>query len=172
MSFSHCCTKQTIKHQSRHAKISAVPNTRRSLHSFNPTCVFATVVESKRFSIAAAVKFMASIADCGVTALPASSFLIISMLLRRSLCSFTACIPRGHPGSARGPYVRDRTLDPRPRAVLRGPTRDLEFLAAFNAASCYVWDPDICVDFNTGYGIPCGVPCAVPGTSNECGSST
>ena len=55
-----------------------------------------------------------------------------------------------------------RKLDPRPRVVLRGPTRDLEFLAAFNAASCYVWDPDIRVDFNTGYGIPCGVACAVP----------
>ena len=98
---------QIIKQQSQHAKISAVPYTRRSLHSFNPTCVFATVVESKRLSIAAAVTFMASIADCGVTALPASSFRIISMLLRRSLCSLTACIPRGHPGSARGPYVRD-----------------------------------------------------------------
>ena len=68
--------------------------------------------------------------------------------------------------------VRDRTLDPRPRAVLRGPTRDLEFHAGFNAASCYVWDPEFRVDFNTGYGIPCGVPCAVPGTSNECGGST
>ena len=55
-----------------------------------------------------------------------------------------------------------RKLDPRPRVVLRGPTRDLEFLAAFNAASCYVRDPDFRVDFNTGYGIPCGVACAVP----------
>ena len=70
------------------------------------------------------------------------------------------------------PMCGIRKLDPRPRVVLRGPTRDLEFHAGFNAASCYVWDPEFRVDFNTGYGIPCGVPCAVPGTSNECGGST
>lgn len=75
------------------------------------------------------------------------------------------------PQRAPGAHVRDRTLDPRPRAVLRDPMRDLEFHAAFNAASCYVRDPDFRVDFNTGYGNPCGVCCAVPGTSNECGIS-
>ena len=96
----------------RCTKIHSTPlnGTRRSPHSFNPTCVFATVVASKRLSIAAAVRLIASMALCAVTALPAASFLIISMLLRRSLCSRTACIPPGNPALVR--RTRHRTANP------------------------------------------------------------
>ena len=67
---------------------------RRSHHSFNPKCVFATVDESQRLSIATAVKLIASTAMCDVTALPAPSFLSVSMLVRLSLCQRKACIPQ------------------------------------------------------------------------------
>ena len=62
-----------------------------------------------------------------VTALPASFFLIISMLLRRSLCSRTACIPRGNPALVR--RTRHRTWNP-------------------------AWDPISGVEVHTEFGFP------------------
>ena len=65
-----------------------------------------------------------------VTALPASFFLIISMLLRRSLCSRTACIPQdAHliprgliPHGAHASYeTMDPTWNSRTRATYQAP---------------------------------------------------